>query len=156
MHRAYSWSAACFSQPLQIRNKPSMQLGRKNKKKKSEIYTGTRRLVVIVQEYEKLCARFAWGHKELQLNQKKCPCNSTLQCIQSEKVEGDLLGQGNKRSHWDWGEGWVEIGLRKHLKLIQLTREKSSVLSFVCLSILSLLNYVETLSKITLGLQWVS
>ena len=46
-------------------------------KKPPEIYTGTRRLVDIVQEYEKLCAKFTWGHKGPQLYQKKCPCNST-------------------------------------------------------------------------------
>lgn len=96
------------------------------------------------------------GIRDFDLTIKNVHAIPQLQCIQSEQDEGDLLGQGNERGHQDRGEGCMGVGLRKHLKLIQLMREESSALAFVCLSILPLLSYAGTLSKITLTLQWMS
>lgn len=50
----------------------------------------------IVQEYEKLCAKFTWGHKGLRLNHKKCPCNSTT-AMYTERAGGRGPSGAGKR-----------------------------------------------------------
>lgn len=129
----------------------------RKQEKKAEIFTGTQRLVDVVQEHEKLHAKVTWRHKGLQLNYKKCPRNSTAAMYTEGAGWRGPAGAGKwkrppgLRLRGGWGSAWGSTW-----RLIQLIREESSALSFVCWSILPLLSCAGTLSKITWSWQRMS